>query len=79
MHADDSWRDSGDVCDAVALALVITLALPLCAWFTIKQRIKMKANIEVKRKTAEIYSAIEKQHLRHPHRESLCQRGSGER
>lgn len=42
------------------LALVITLALPFCAWFTIKQRIKMKeANIEVKRKTAEIYSAIE--------------------
>ncbi len=42
------------------LALVITRALPLCAWFTIKQRIKMKeANIEVKRKTAEIYSAIE--------------------
>lgn len=42
------------------LAFVITLALPLCAWFTIKQRIKMKeANIEVKRKTAEIYSAIE--------------------
>lgn len=42
------------------LALVIMLALPLCAWFTIKQRIKMKeANIEVKRKTAEIYSAIE--------------------
>lgn len=42
------------------LALVITLALPLCAWFTIKQRIRMKeANIEVKRKTAEIYSAIE--------------------
>ena len=42
------------------LALVITLALPLCAWFTIKQRIKMKeANIEVKRKTAEICSAIE--------------------
>ena len=42
------------------LALVITLALPLCAWFTIKQRIKMKeANIEVKRKKAEIYSAIE--------------------
>lgn len=42
------------------LALVITLALPLCAWFTIKQRIKMKeANIEVKRKTAEIYSTIE--------------------
>ncbi len=42
------------------LALVITLALPLCAWFTIKQRIKMKeANIELKRKTAEIYSAIE--------------------
>ena len=42
------------------LALVIPRALPLCAWFTIKQRIKMKeANIEVKRKTAEIYSAIE--------------------
>lgn len=42
------------------LALVITMALPLCFWFTIKQRIRMKeANIEVKRKTAEIYSAIE--------------------
>ena len=42
------------------LALVITITLPLCFWFTIKQRIRMKqANIEVKRKTAEIYSAIE--------------------
>lgn len=42
------------------LALVIAMTLPLCFWFTLKQRIKMKqANIEVKRKTAEIYSAIE--------------------
>ena len=46
--------------DGVILLALFSLALPLCAWFTIKQRIKMKeANIEVKRKTAEIYSAIE--------------------
>ena len=42
------------------LALVLTLILPLCFWFTISQRIRMKkANIEVKRKTADIYAAIE--------------------
>lgn len=42
------------------LALALTLALPLCFWFTLSQRIRMKkANIEVKRKTAEIYAAIE--------------------
>jgi ATP-binding cassette subfamily B protein len=42
------------------LALVLTVVLPLCMWFTLSQRIKMKeANIEVKRKTAEIYAAIE--------------------
>jgi ATP-binding cassette subfamily B protein len=42
------------------LALVLTIVLPLCMWFTLSQRIKMKeANIEVKRKTAEIYAAIE--------------------
>lgn len=42
------------------LALVLTVILPLCLAFTLSQRVKMKeANIEVKRKTAEIYSAIE--------------------
>ncbi len=42
------------------LALVLTLILPLCLWFTISQRKRMKiANVEVKRKTAEIYAAIE--------------------
>lgn len=42
------------------LALVLALVLPLCFGFTLAQRVKMKnANIEVKRKTAEIYSAIE--------------------
>lgn len=42
------------------LALVLTLVLPLCLWFTLSQRVRMKtANIEVKRKTAEIYAAIE--------------------
>ncbi len=42
------------------LALVLTLVLPLCLWFTLSQRMRMKtANIEVKRKTAEIYAAIE--------------------
>ena len=42
------------------LALALSVALPLCLWFTISQRLKMKnANVEVKRKTAVIYSAIE--------------------
>lgn len=42
------------------LALVLTVILPLCLWFTLSQRKRMKtANIEVKRKTADIYSAIE--------------------
>ncbi len=42
------------------LALVLTVVLPLCLWFTLSQRRRMKeANVEVKRKTAEIYAAIE--------------------
>ena len=42
------------------LALALTVILPLCLWFTLSQRLRMKrANVEVKRKTAEIYSAIE--------------------
>ena len=42
------------------LALVLTLILPLCLWFTLSQRLNMKrANVEVKRKTADINSAIE--------------------
>lgn len=42
------------------LALVLTVVLPVCLWFTLSQRIRMKkANIEVKKKTAEIYAAIE--------------------
>ncbi len=42
------------------LALVLTIVLPLCFWFTLSQRVRMKeANIEVKRKTADIYAAIE--------------------
>ena len=42
------------------LALALTLILPLCLWFTLSQRLRMKrANIEVKRKTADIYAAIE--------------------
>ncbi|MBQ6466295.1 MAG: ABC transporter ATP-binding protein [Oscillospiraceae bacterium] len=42
------------------LALVLALVLPLCLWFTLSQRLRMKrANIEVKRKTAEITAAIE--------------------
>ncbi|MBQ9686482.1 MAG: ABC transporter ATP-binding protein [Oscillospiraceae bacterium] len=42
------------------LGLVMTLVLPLCLWFTLSQRVRMKtANVEVKRKTAEIYAAIE--------------------
>ena len=42
------------------LGLVLTVVLPLSLWFTLSQRIKMKkANVEVKRKTGEIFSAIE--------------------
>ena len=42
------------------LALVLTVALPLCLWFTMSQRFRMRdANVEVKRKTAEITAAIE--------------------
>ena len=42
------------------LALVLTVVLPVCLWFTLSRRIRMKkANIEVKKKTAEIYAAIE--------------------
>ena len=42
------------------LSLIMVLVLPVCFGFTLAQRVKMKnANIEVKRKTAEIYSAIE--------------------
>jgi len=42
------------------LALVLTLILPLCFWFVISQRVRMKnASMEVKKKTAEIYAAIE--------------------
>ena len=48
-----------------ALAVLFTirweLALALaCLWFTLSQRLRMKrANVEVKRKTADIYAAIE--------------------
>ena len=42
------------------LALVLTVVLPVCLWFTLSRRIRMKkANIEVKKKTAEIYATIE--------------------
>ena len=42
------------------LALTLAIVLPLCLWFTLSQRIRMKkANIEVKKKTADIYAAIE--------------------
>ena len=42
------------------LALVLTVALPLCVWFTLSQRLRMRrTNVEVKRKTAEITAAIE--------------------
>ncbi len=42
------------------LALVLALVLPVCLWFTLSQRLRMKrANVEVKRKTAEITAAIE--------------------
>lgn len=42
------------------LALALALVLSLTLWFTLSQRVKMrKANLEVKRKTGEIYAAIE--------------------
>ena len=42
------------------LALVLVILLPLCIWFTLSQRLKMRnANIEVKKKTGVIFSAIE--------------------
>lgn len=42
------------------LTLVLAIILPLCFWFTMAQRVRMKnANLEVKKKTAEIYAAIE--------------------
>ena len=42
------------------LALILAILLPLCIYFMLSQRVRMKdANIEVKRKTAEIYAAIE--------------------
>ena len=42
------------------LSLVIAVTLPLCLWFTLSQRKRMKdANVEVKKKTAEISAAIE--------------------
>ena len=42
------------------LSLVIAVTLPLCLWLTLSQRKRMKeANVEVKRKTAEISAAIE--------------------
>jgi len=42
------------------LALVLTLLIPLCIWFTLSQRIKMRdANIKVKERTGVIFSALE--------------------
>lgn len=42
------------------LALVLALSLPLCLWFTLTQRVRMKeTNIEVKKKTGIISAAIE--------------------
>ena len=42
------------------LSLVIAVTLPLCLWFTLSQRKRMReANVEVKKKTAEISAAIE--------------------
>ena len=42
------------------LGLVLAVTIPLCLWFTLAQRVRMRnANIEVKRKTAEIFAAIE--------------------
>ncbi len=42
------------------LALVLCVLIPLCLWFTLSQRVKMRnANLEVKRKTGVIFSALE--------------------
>ena len=42
------------------LGLTLSVVVPLCMWFTLSQRVNMKkANLEVKRKTAEINAAIE--------------------
>ena len=42
------------------LTLVLAILLPLCLWFTLKCRVKMKAaNMEVKKKMGVIYSALE--------------------
>jgi len=42
------------------LALALLLVLTVCIWFTLSQRVRMRrANLEVKRKTGEIFSAIE--------------------
>ena len=42
------------------LALALALVLGVSVWFTLTQRMRMRrANIEVKRKTGEIYAAIE--------------------
>ena len=42
------------------LALTLAVVLGLSLWFTLSQRVRMRrANVEVKRKTAEIYAAIE--------------------
>ena len=42
------------------LALTLTVILPICFAFTMSQRGRMKdANVEVKKKTAEIYASIE--------------------
>lgn len=42
------------------LGLTLAVVIPVCLWFTLSQRVRMKiANVEVKRKTADIYAAIE--------------------
>ena len=42
------------------LGLVLAVVIPLCLWFTLAQRVRMRnANVEVKRKTGEIFAAIE--------------------
>lgn len=42
------------------LSLVLALLIPLCLWFALSQRVRMRdANIEVKVKTGSIFSALE--------------------
>ncbi len=42
------------------LGLTLAVVIPACLWFTLAQRVRMKkANMEVKRKTGEIFAAIE--------------------